>query len=76
MPPDWPVLPVPEDAVVVVVVVVGGVALREEEDALSPEALVATTENEYVVPRVKPVITHVTAVVVVQPNPLGDEETV
>jgi hypothetical protein len=56
--------------------VVGGVALREEEDALSPEALVATTENEYVVPRVKPVITHVTAVVVVQPNPLGDEETV
>jgi hypothetical protein len=72
------VLPVPEDAVVVVVVVVvvGGVALREDEDALSPEALVATTENEYVVPRVKPVITHVTAVVVVQPNPLGDEETV
>lgn len=70
VPLDTPLVPLARlDATVVEVdvVVVGVVALRVAEDALSPEAFVATTLNAYVVPRARPVTWQVSAPEVVQP---------
>jgi len=57
-------------------VVVGEVADSAVDAALSPDAFVATTLNAYVLPRTSPVTTHVSVPVVVQPKPLGVDETV
>ena len=83
-PLDTPLVPlappgamvVEVDVEVVVEVVVGVVALKVAEDALSPEAFVATTLNAYVVPRARPVTWQVSAPEVVQPKPLGLDATV